>query len=85
MLVLSRKVNETIIIDGNIRITVVGLRGTHVRIGIQAPAEVTILREELCPYTSLDKEPTGADDRAGRGDLGRKNARAVPASSVTSQ
>ncbi len=48
MLVLSRKLNETIVIDGGIRITVVGVRGDQVRIGIEAPPEVTILREELC-------------------------------------
>jgi carbon storage regulator len=48
MLVLSRKANETIVIDGNIRITVVSLRGNQVRLGIEAPAQVKIFRQELC-------------------------------------
>ena len=48
MLVLSRKLNETIVIDGNIRITVVGIRGNQVRLGIEAPDRVGIYREELC-------------------------------------
>jgi carbon storage regulator len=48
MLVLSRKLNQTIVINGNIRITVVGFRGNHVRLGIEAPASVGILRQELC-------------------------------------
>lgn len=49
MLVLSRKVNETIIIGDNIRVTVVSIRGHQVRIGVEAPSEVTIYREEICP------------------------------------
>jgi carbon storage regulator len=47
MLVLSRKQNQSIIINGDIRITVVGIRGQHVRIGIEAPHSVPIQREEL--------------------------------------
>ena len=48
MLVLSRKLNETIVIDGGIRIAVVGIRGNQVRLGIEAPDQVGIYREELC-------------------------------------
>lgn len=47
MLVLSRKPNETIVIDGGIRITVAGIRGNQVRLGIEAPLSVAVLREEL--------------------------------------
>jgi len=47
MLVLSRKRNESIIIDDNILITVVDVRGDKVRIGIQAPREVPIHRSEV--------------------------------------
>jgi carbon storage regulator len=57
MLVLSRKLNQTIVINGNIRITVVGLRGNHVRLGIEAPASVGILRHELCEHAAkTDRE-----------------------------
>lgn len=55
MLVLSRKLNESIIIDGNIRVTIVGIRGNHVRVGIEAPGTVPIIREEL-----LDRTECGA-------------------------
>lgn len=47
MLVLSRKMDESIVIDGNIRVTVVGIRGNQVRIGIEAPGSVKIFRSEL--------------------------------------
>lgn len=47
MLVLSRKTNETIVIDGRIRITIVKSGGSTVRLGIDAPQDVTIHREEV--------------------------------------
>lgn len=47
MLVLSRKIGETIIINNHIRITVVTIRGGHVRLGIAAPDEVTVDRLEV--------------------------------------
>lgn len=66
MLVLSRKLNETIIIDGNIRITVVGLRGNQVRLGIDAPDSVGIFREELCVHNGVsDRESARRSIPAG--------------------
>lgn len=47
MLVLSRKVNESIIIGGNIRVTMTAIRSHQVRLSIEAPADVRILRQEL--------------------------------------
>jgi len=47
MLVLSRKFNESIIIDGGIKITVMEIRGNQIRLGIEAPREVGVMREEL--------------------------------------
>jgi carbon storage regulator len=70
MLVLSRKLNETIVIDGDIRITVVGIRGNQVRIGIEAPDSVAIFREELCNRAGAFHEHTGnASARAACGDV----------------
>jgi len=48
MLVLSRKIGENLIIDGNIKIRVMEVKGNRVRLGIEAPADVSIVREELC-------------------------------------
>ena len=47
MLVLARKIGETIIVGDNIRITVVDIRGGKVRIGINAPREVKVDRQEI--------------------------------------
>jgi carbon storage regulator len=47
MLVLSRKKNESIVIDERIVITVVEIRGDKVRLGIEAPREVAIHRSEI--------------------------------------
>lgn len=47
MLVLSRKKDESIVIDGKITITIVEVRGDKVRIGIDAPRDVTVHRQEI--------------------------------------
>lgn len=47
MLVLSRKKNESIIINNDITIVVVEIRGDKVRLGIDAPREVTVHRQEV--------------------------------------
>ena len=47
MLILTRKIGETIILDGGIKITVSDIQGNHVKIGIDAPKEVKVYREEI--------------------------------------
>jgi carbon storage regulator len=47
MLVLSRKVGESIFINESIRVTVVQAKNGHIRLGVDAPPEVIVLREEL--------------------------------------
>jgi carbon storage regulator len=47
MLVLSRKKGERIIIGGNITVAVVEIQGDKVRIGVEAPKEITVNREEV--------------------------------------
>ncbi|MGE3817917.1 MAG: carbon storage regulator CsrA [Isosphaeraceae bacterium] len=49
MLVLSRKLNEKILIDGGITITIVKVDRNQVRIGIDAPGDVPVFREEIAP------------------------------------
>jgi carbon storage regulator len=47
MLVLTRRLNETLVIEGGVRLTVVGVRGDRVRLGIQAPPDVRVDRAEI--------------------------------------
>lgn len=47
MLVLSRKLSEKIVIDGGIVVTVVKIEGGQVRLGIQAPENIKVFREEI--------------------------------------
>jgi len=58
MLVLSRKQNERLVIDGNIVVTIVRVSNNSVRIGIEAPPEVLVRREELLSRPRRDE--TGA-------------------------
>lgn len=47
MLVLGRKKGESIIIDGDIKVTVVEINGSQIKLGIEAPQEVSVNREEI--------------------------------------
>jgi len=47
MLVLTRKIGETLVIDGDIRVTVVAVQGDKVRLGVAAPATVPVHRQEV--------------------------------------
>ncbi len=54
MLVLGRKENESIVIGGNIRITIVGRKGGSIRLGVQAPEDVKVLRAEVADRQRQD-------------------------------
>ena len=58
MLILTRKKNESIIIDGNIEIKIIELEDGKVRIGIEAPKEIEILRKEI--YDRVQEENKSA-------------------------
>ena len=51
MLVLGRRSGESIIVNGVITITILSIEGNRVRVGIQAPPDVSAVREELIPGT----------------------------------
>jgi len=59
MLVLSRKKNESIVINNDITITVVEIRGDKVRLGIVAPKEVPVHRQEV--YEAIHGKPPAED------------------------
>jgi carbon storage regulator len=64
MLVLSRKAGETIVINDNIRVTVLAVRANQVRLGFSAPSDVAIYREEL--ILEADPELTPVPSRSLR-------------------
>jgi carbon storage regulator len=59
MLVLSRKENEKIKLGDNITLTIVRVSGDKVRLGIEAPSDVVILREELSPRNGGEVPASG--------------------------
>ena len=59
MLVLTRKANESIVVDGRITVTILRVRGQVVRVGIDAPRDVSITRTELLEQGPLDLSPVG--------------------------
>jgi len=74
MLVLSRQRDESIVIGDNIVVTIVDIRGDKVRLGIDAPTEITVHRREV--YEAIQRENLRAaqlDPREAR-SLGGKNA-----------
>lgn len=64
MLVLTRKIDQAIVISGNIFVRVLGVERDRVKIGISAPAEVIVLREELVER----QEKAGSTSAEKQGD-----------------
>ncbi len=58
MLILTRRAGETVMIGNDVTITVLGVKGNQVRIGINAPKDIAVHREEI--YERIQKEKAGA-------------------------
>ena len=58
MLILTRKVGEAVLIDGKVRVTVLGTNGNQVRIGVVAPKDIEVHREEVYRKIKLEKART---------------------------
>lgn len=55
MLLLTRRVGETIVIGDNIRVTITEVRGMQVRLGIEAPRDIPVHREEVAERIALEQ------------------------------
>lgn len=64
MLVLSRQVDESIVVNDNIIITVLAIEGDRIKIGIKAPRDIPILRQEL--WQAINEQEKVATDLASR-------------------
>lgn len=59
MLILTRRIGETLIIGDDVNITVLGVKGNQVRLGINAPKDVSVHREEI--YLRIQNEKQGTE------------------------
>jgi len=69
MLILTRRVGETIMIGSDVEFTVLGVKGAQIRVGVKAPKNVTVHREEIYARIRRQARETSAGQAAARKEL----------------
>jgi carbon storage regulator len=81
MLILTRRVGETVIIGDDVTVTILGVKGNQVRVGINAPKNVAVHREEI--YERIKREQQGEAQGESQGESEGEPSDSEPAEFVS--
>ena len=78
MLILTRRIGETLMVGDEVTVTVLGVKGNQVRIGVNAPKDIAVHREEI--YQRIQREKQNSDDQIS--PVNTKHAPSLPKKSM---
>lgn len=70
MLILTRRIGESVVIGDDVSVTVLGVKGNQVRLGVNAPRDVSVHREEI--YAKIQREGEAAVDEPASSEPGNE-------------